>query len=262
MLRFYVRLRTLAQALCRKKLFETTEYYFRWEGRMISSEHQKLFDNIKRQNSELSSRLTDKIVESSFDTGSRLPFKVKTLESILARRIYELCESAIILHNENKELAVIIITRSISETSSLLFWLSRKISKVVESRTLDDIDIFLMKNIFGTKAIEAEPEPYKPYNALTAIDKVDKVIERFRKNYDILCDYTHPNSSGGMLAFGTLNREEGVFEMKDSSEKIPIGISLNTLNMVLAICHESLTEIDNNFQTFIEICEESESEIK
>lgn len=222
---------------------------------MNTNEYKELLESFLSQKSELTQRLSENVIESSFGTKSRLPFKVKTLEAILIHRIYELCESVIILHNENKELGVLIITRSILETSSILFWLASKIGKIVELKDLDDFDTFLMRNIFGTKAITDDPESYKPYNIMTAIDKVEKVIPGFRKNYDILCDYTHPNNSGGMFAFSNLDIQKGELKMKNSYEIIPEGISLNTLNALVALCNKSLAEIEKNFHVFTEICE-------
>jgi hypothetical protein len=210
--------------------------------------NETILSESKKFISELKNAVPEKLVD---EWHSRHPFKIKSVTYILVRRIIDLAENAIFLFESERYLASIIVVRSISETGSLLYWFNNKINKLISEKQFDELDVYLMKILFGSKSIESEKEPIEPYNVLKYIDAVDKEVKGYRHNYDILCDYTHPNYTGSMNIFSKLDTEEGVLYLGSKTDKVVLEILLAALGSTLGLSLSAVKDINNNFD---EIC--------
>ncbi len=199
----------------------------------------------------------EQLIPQSIDSGSvtpaeRIPIKTELLMGVYSCRIYELSLSAYNLFQDSRHLPAIIMIRAIMETTGMLNWLRKKIHYIVNHDELGSMDNFLMRMIFGSRL---NPGLKKSYNILDGIDKINKETPGFRKAYDILCEYTHPNSAGTYFSYVTRDDENGKFHLRFNSHHNPVDIGLGTLNSCLEIAIFSLKHINDNFKTFIEICE-------
>ena len=189
---------------------------------------------------DISKIIPAKIIDTSNDK-NKIPFKIKSLEYVLALRIVDLSKVVFLLFNRKKHLAVIILVRSIMETGSIMVWLSKQVENFTDRSSGAELNKFLMKYLFGSKTF-AKENPINPYNILKAIDIVDKEVKGFRNVYDILSEYLHPNYSGTMNSYSKQDVESGIlnlFPKRKISEEIYIGpfgsiigLSLNAMQII------------------------------
>lgn len=213
---------------------------------------QKLIHEIRNLGQQLKEILPVPVCESSISSITKIPFKVAILKGILAHRISELGDTALELFTNSKRLQAIVLIRAVQETAAVLYWLSQRVLEVCDNKNVEGFDSFVMKHLFGSKT---EPSKEEAFNILTAIDKVDKQLDGFRRSYELLCEFTHPNSAGTFIAFGKLDKKNGVFYFGSSSRDKAIANGLNALHGTLLITLVSLERIEATFSKFVQICE-------
>jgi hypothetical protein len=118
-------------------------------------------------------------------------------ESVLYRFI-ELAEATFALLDVGNYLGAITTVRSLQETSCVMCYINELCQYVVENKELTHFTEGMHRLILGWKNDDEFPEPL---NVLTLINKVDKKISGYRKYYDILSEYVHPNWHGTMGLF-------------------------------------------------------------
>ncbi len=126
--------------------------------------------------------------------------KVVTLQENLVRRQAELSEIACTLFSSSKELPGLLITRSIMETTAILFFLKEKVEAAISSRTKQHFDaelLFLLQG-FGISVEDSMELKFSKFsNIKFAIDSLEDWIRGFRWQYDAVCELTHPESYSG-----------------------------------------------------------------
>ncbi len=196
-----------------------------------------------------------------------LPFSfywtVQHMKGGLKYRTINLAKTAMKLFKEEEGLlSAIIITRSICETVSLLFWLYMRIEKVVKNGEVGDLKKSLITMAVGRRLnpIVKGGEEIKAFSALSAIDKLDKNIEGVRKHYDSLSEYAHPNNDGVLLFFTQLNKKENYFEMSIDAmfqkKEMPQKEFLAGLSLWIGTFIVFERMINELLPKFKEICEE------
>ena len=101
---------------------------------------KKELEEAKQLSRRLSSNLPKKIVAASLSYYSKLPFKAFSLREALIHRIAELSEVAVELFESEKLVSAIIMTRSVYETTSVLYWLYKSLEKVYIKKELGNMD--------------------------------------------------------------------------------------------------------------------------
>ena len=196
--------------------------------------------------------LTDKIEAASLSHNSKLPFKALSLKELLIYRIADLSEVTLQLYEDKKLVSAIILTRSVFETSSILYWLRKRLVSAVETQELGNIDEFFMKHLFGTAE---DFIPVDRYNVLTAIDHVDKDIENYRKSYDSLSEFAHPNWPGLMGAYGKADRKKYTLHLGKGIGEIPIIVALPLFAGSLKMAVFVYNEMEKTLIAFNELCD-------
>lgn len=125
-------------------------------------------------------------------------------ESVLYRFI-ELAEATIALLDVGNFLGAVVIVRSLQETLSVMWYINQICLYSVENKELTHFTEQMKRLIFGWKRDDVFPDSI---NVLTFIDKVDKEISGYRKHYDILSEYVHPNWHGTMGLFAKTGGKE------------------------------------------------------
>jgi len=125
-------------------------------------------------------------------------------ESVLYRFI-ELADATFALLDTGNLLGAVVTVRSLEETLSVMWYINEICLYAVKNKELTHFTEQLKRLIVGWKDDDEFP---KSINVLTFIDKVDKVISGYRKHYDILSEYVHPNWNGTMGLFGKTGGEE------------------------------------------------------
>ena len=207
----------------------------------------------KQLSRQLSSNLPKKIKAASLSHYSKLPFKAFSLREVLIHRITELSEVAVELFESEKLVSAIIMTRAVYETTSVLYWLYKRLKQVCATKELGNIDEFFMKSLFGSKNEERLPESY---NILTAINHTDKDFQGYRNAYNSLSEFAHPNWSGLFGAYSKLNQEKIILELGKEVGNIPLSVALPLLLGALTLFIDYYNEMETYLLQFNEICDE------
>ena len=183
---------------------------------------------------------------------SKIPFKAISLREVLIHRVSELSMVAVDLYECNKLVPAFVITRSIVETVAMTYWLSKRVGEFLSSKDVQKLDEFLMRAMHGSRD---GTTPLESYNVLTAVDKMDKEYNGFRKMYDWLCEFTHPNWSGALGAYGKINQEKHSLSLVSKNSRVPIILGLGPFNASLKLFehyYNDLTEQLNALNEYFE----------
>lgn len=200
--------------------------------------------------------LPSRVDPASISHKAKIPFSVLTYREALLHRVTELADSAIELFCvPSKAISAIILTRAVHETIALLYVLHFKITKVLSYKELGDFHEYLMTNTFGYRTDGKDDLPTMP-NILGAIDKVDKVLEgSFRKAYESLSEYCHPNCAGVHSAYVKIDKENIWADIGSTHTRESVDPIVGTLLSSLEMFENYYNEISSMMIDFIEICE-------
>jgi len=198
--------------------------------------------------------LPSRVDPASITWESKIPWKVVNLREALLYRITELSESALELYEtQNRIISAFIITRAIHETIALYYSFHVKLKRVIDNRSLDNFDEYLMKMLFGWKNDNDFP---KVPNILNAIDDLNKQLDGFRQNYDRLSEFCHPNYSGVFGAYAKINKEKGWVDFGKEVQKTNPMIGIHPLVAMLELFKSYYNESAELIPSLIEICEQ------
>ena len=107
----------------------------------------------------------------------------------------------------------VVLTRAVVETVAVTFNLHKHLLEFLNSKDLDRIDDFVSRGLVGERRTDAA---LAATNVLTLIDHVEKRIPGFRKSYDGLSEFAHPNWSGGLGAFGRIDHDKYELHLRPS----------------------------------------------
>lgn len=200
--------------------------------------------------------LPDRVDPANICHKAKIPFNVLTYRESLLHRITELADSATeMFSKKDKAVSAIILTRAAQETFALLYVLHLNMSKVINSKQLDEFHDYLLTNTFGYRTEGDDNLPTMP-NILGAIDKVDKTLGgHFRRSYESLSEYCHPNCAGVHSSYVKVDKENiwadiGSTHTRESVEPL-IGNLLATLEL-FELYYNKISPI---MPEFISICE-------
>lgn len=177
-------------------------------------------------------------------------FNVDFFREALLYRYIELAESAILLYRADSLIGAIISVRSVQETTALMWYLNEKLRIFSETK---DLQFFLEKMnrlSFGWSKDDEFPEKI---NILTCIDSVDKMYEgKFRKIYDVMSEYAHPNYSGVLGTYKQADHQTLDVQLGYTAQSVKWmnEIILSALSGVLMM----LEPITETYETFFNKC--------
>ncbi len=219
----------------------------------IDSEDFKKCDDKVRS---FKSSLTNVVDPASISHTAKIPFKVMTYREALLHRMTELSDTAIELYKAgNKAISFMLITRAAHETFSLLYVLNNKVGSVVKAESIGDFDDYIMTHTFGYRMKENDNLPTMP-NILKSIDKVDKILDgHFRRTYETLSEYCHPNCSGVHQAYVKIDKENFLAYIGSEYTDLPQEAYMGTLYASLEMFESYYNDISKNMNDFIGVCE-------
>lgn len=187
---------------------------------------------------------------------SKLPFKVISLREPLLRRIVDLAEATICLCREGRGMGAGILARSVLETTAILYVLREMVDKVVENRSIGELDSSVMAMLFGSKN---KKTPVVAFNILTVIGKMDKKFTGILDHYGNLSEVAHPNYAGVLgsyAAVGPLRLQLQVGQSEKLGEIID-NVVVPTLCLCLLTSKRMTAGIKDVFEEFSSICHEA-----
>jgi hypothetical protein len=184
--------------------------------------------------------LPEKIEAASFTLNSKLPFKAVSVRETLLHRVSDLASPAVFLFKEGNFIAGIVLTRAVLETVAVTFALKREIESFLSSKRIQEFDDFLMACLVGSRWPDAET-PAR--NVLTFLNHVDKKFQGYRSTYDSLCEYAHPNWSGVLGSFGSIEHEAHILHLGRTDRGATLSIGITALAMSLGLFEYAYNEM-------------------
>jgi hypothetical protein len=218
--------------------------------------NHSLMNEIRERLELLESSLPKHLDAMDVSRTAKLPWKALLYREVLIWRMAELSRAAFENFEKNRLIAAIVLTRASAETFAALWYLWHKITAAVESKSVGDIDTYLMKLISGVK-LPDDPVFPQAVNILTIIDKVNKEAEGFRHQYDVLSEYTHPNACGTTQSYLRHNREQLTTEFGQNSRTSENTrmIGLTNLSVSLLLFELKYNCVADLLPAFITLCE-------
>jgi len=185
---------------------------------------------------------------------SKLPFKALAYREALIWRVTELGRAALENCDRQRYAAAILLTRAVVETTAALWYLSNKLTSALTAKSIGDLDTYLMRLSLGNRYWHDFPDAI---SVLTFVDVVDETVEGFRRQYDSLSEYAHPNYLGTtglysqndaeniLVNFGTNARASGAAE----------SICMVNLSVALMIFEHTYNALSDLMQDFVVLCE-------
>ena len=128
----------------------------------------------------------------------KVAFKLIVFREALLWRTIALADGAITALEAGQILPSILLARAVQENTAANHYLLKKLEQCVHSDSVTELDDIAMKLLLGSRWSDWE---HSAVNILSMIDKVEKTIAGFRRSYESLCEYSHPNYSGVALCF-------------------------------------------------------------
>ena len=120
-------------------------------------------------------------------------------------RFIELIESSYTLYKSGLLVGSVVTGRAAQETLAVIWFVNSKLEHLSKTKELSHFTETMRRLILGWSNDEEFPEKI---NVLKCIDAVDKDLEgKFRRHYEMLSEYAHPNYSGTFGAYGYPNHE-------------------------------------------------------
>jgi hypothetical protein len=131
------------------------------------------------------------------------------------RRCLKLIEAAHDLVYAGHGLAAVIIIRALYETVANYVAVSKQLVDLIEATApLEQIHEFIHSRTHATRSDRlikiAGTDEVKPTNILTQVQKMNRLRSDFEKEYEYLCEHTHPNAFGATLYFIEPDRQDDV----------------------------------------------------
>lgn len=168
-------------------------------------------EDVKQVADSFRESLPGEVAAGGLTLKSKTPFKALVLRESLIHRISSLADGAISEFDAGRWVAATILVRAVVETTALLFSLDRRVGRALSAKSDDELTEFLRRTMVSSRS---EPNLPEAINVLNFIDSVEKSFPGFRRQYDELSEYAHPNWCGVLGAFSELNREAHVVTFK------------------------------------------------
>jgi hypothetical protein len=224
---------------------------------MTSSESSQNLERCKLKIEQLNTILPSTIDYRDISLKAKIPFIVLGYSGALLHRVAELADSSVELYGKPKRtISAILLARAVMETTAMLYVLHRRVAEAVTKRSTSELREYLDTNIFGWRT-EGEDNLPKMPNILGAIDQVDKhLLEgRYRRTYEGLSEYCHPNCAGVHMAYVKLDKINRRAHVGAEFTKIDTEAQLGALLSCLHIATDAYEKIAGLMKEFIGVCE-------
>ncbi|MDB5583348.1 MAG: hypothetical protein JWR80_8524 [Bradyrhizobium sp.] len=148
------------------------------------------------------------------------------LRDSLMWRMEELTRSALALFESDCLVAAALMTRGVMETTAATFYLDKLVTDAIAKGVTENLRVKITGFLTGSRVWE---DIGGAINVLTMIDAVDKRLPGYRKHYEFLCEYAHPNWTGTHGAYATIDKErfvvtyEAVGRNPENTRKVIVG---------------------------------------
>jgi hypothetical protein len=187
-------------------------------------------------------------------SSSKLPFKALGYRETLIWRITELGQAALENFKQKRFAAAILLTHAAVETAAALWFLHTKVVAVIKAESLGDIDDYLSRLALGSRSSE---DSARAINVLKFVDHVNKKVAGFRKQYDELSGYSHPNYLGTACLYSETDFESHSvsFSANTPGSKPAETIGAMILSVSLTTFEQSYNAMADEMPAFVRLSE-------
>ncbi len=187
---------------------------------------------------------------------STLPFKALDYRETLIWRVTEIGQSALEALDKQRLASGLLLTRAAVETTAALWYLSQKVKLAVKNNEPGDIDTYLMKLSLGHRGKGGFPEAI---SVLTFVDHVEREVEGFRRQYDELSEYAHPNYLGTTGLYSQRNAEEFTVSYGPNPRATGAAITIGIVNLSVALMvfEHTYEKLGDLIPAFVRVCDKS-----
>lgn len=164
-------------------------------------------DEARSLSERIAASLPKQVDAAALTRNSKVPFKVLSLRELLIHRVSALASAAVSQFEQDNHLAGVVLARAVLETVAMVFELHKQLAAWLDKRDDAALDSFAMNSLMANKWPE---EKHQARSILTFVNHVEKTVPGFRHSYDGLSEYTHPNWSGVLGAFGEIDYERHI----------------------------------------------------
>jgi len=162
-------------------------------------------------------------------------------------RFIELTESTYSLYESNLLIGAITTARAAYETLAVLWFINTKLEHLTKTKDISHFLEITHRLMLGWSNDEEFPEKI---NVLKCADAVDKVFEgRFRRHYEMLCEYAHPNNSGTFGSYADPNHS--TLEVKFGSYPRNKETLKKNIQSTVVISMEMLNHVQQDYEKII-----------
>lgn len=140
-----------------------------------------------------SKRLKNVNIKTANPKIAMIVWKYTVFEQITLHRYYDLAYSACESWNNGIACGSFILTRCLYENTALLYDIIKKTEKFIVNNDLDKCSKYIGEKVFANKSFDGLPVAK---NIMNSIDEITKIVPEFRRDYERLCEFTHPNLFG------------------------------------------------------------------
>jgi hypothetical protein len=125
-------------------------------------------------------------------------------------RIVELGWNGVESFEANKMSSAMLLTRAAMETSALLWHLNKELVKAVKDKNFTNVKKLIKKISKGVKADKVLPctQIVLPVHILDCIRTLDKNHKGFKRCYELISEFCHPNSVGNVQWYSKVNYDD------------------------------------------------------
>lgn len=181
----------------------------------------------------------ESVQASRLTVNSKIPYQLLGARELIFVRATDLADTAWGLFKQGRVIPSYVLMRACIETCCLAHYLNGKTAKFLRDQNDKAFHQLLRKILGGSRENPSSPVAV---NVLTVIDHIDKEYDGFRKMYDVMCEYAHPNYSGLLAAYGNL---DGKFELRlgQGAREVPEAFGLAPFSMALSILEYEYHEL-------------------
>jgi hypothetical protein len=219
---------------------------------------EELFSSGKQYIDALKQSLVNRIDPLQISTIAKIPYKALEVRECLAHRCADIGEAIVKTYEADLFVSSLILCRALQETVALLWYTANACKRYVENNGTSELDPTLMRVLLGFKdRDEGQENLPNALNIMTAIDRVERDISGFRKNYDMLSEYAHPNWSGVLGMFAETDHDNIIVDLglniksKEHAKRM-ISISFTTNLEILEVAYNKFAQFLPNL---VQLCE-------
>jgi hypothetical protein len=180
----------------------------------------------------ISDNLPEGVDPQALTWSSKTPYVAMCFREAQFCRAEQFARAAYEMFERDDVVVGISNTRSVIESVAAIWFLNEKIEKQLKNGPQPDIHEQMVQLVMGFKNDPGFPAAI---NVLTMIDRCDATFSGFRKSYDRMSEFAHPNYSGALGTFGARDPDVAITWFKKGSRNVDSAKKVGLINLIAGL---------------------------